>query len=421
MIKCIFLSVLSFCFIVGLHGQTNNTSPLQAGETVIGEHLHVGAGNEVWTTSPALFFNYQGSAEVTHFWNLAGHAGKPLLSIYNTGKAIFNTDVNVGIGTTPQFKLHTLSTDNGWTSKFENNGCAVYLAYGNGTNDGYGAHIRINNNRADRYAFEIFDGTNELLYVRNDGNIGIGTSAVTRKLTIGDATSPYMSFRPNATNNEFVVGSDNLGFIVYDETNDIYRMVINKTGNVGVGTNSPQFKLHTLSTDNGWTSKFENNGCIVYLANGNGANDGYGAHIRINNKRADRYAFEIYDGTNELLFVRNDGNIGIGTGYPKYKLDVVGTIRAQEIKVEIAGADFVFDKNYKLRPLAEVESFINANQHLPEVPSATQMQTEGVGVSEMQTKLLQKVEELTLYMIEQNKRIEKLEKENQELKNQIKK
>ena len=121
--------------------------------------------------------------------------------------------------------------------------------------------------------------------------------------------------------------------------------------------------------------------------------------------------------------------LGIGTLYPKHKLDVNGTIRAKEIIVENPStADFVFEDTYKLKSLREVEQFIKKNKHLPDVASAKQMKKNGVKQGEMNAKLLQKIEELTLYMIKQNKQTEKLLKEtqllkteNKELKNRIKK
>lgn len=91
-------------------------------------------------------------------------------------------------------------------------------------------------------------------------------------------------------------------------------------------------------------------------------------------------------------------------------LDVAGTIKAREIKVEIdAGADHVFNEDYKLKPLSEIEAFVKGNKHLPDIPSEKQMQTEGLNVNEFQIKLLQKIEELTLYMIQQEKKIEDLQ------------
>lgn len=97
-------------------------------------------------------------------------------------------------------------------------------------------------------------------------------------------------------------------------------------------------------------------------------------------------------------------------------LSVAGDISAREIKVAVnAGADHVFDKDYPLRSLAEVESFITVKKHLPEIESASKMENEGISVSEMNIKLLQKIEELTLYLIDQKKDIERLKESNRKL------
>ena len=108
--------------------------------------------------------------------------------------------------------------------------------------------------------------------------------------------------------------------------------------------------------------------------------------------------------------VKKHLNFGIGTQTPQYKLDVKGTIRANEILVTSpTGADFVFDKEYKLPSLNEVKSYIQENKHLPEIPSAEQMQENGVSLDKLVIQLLQKVEELTIYTIQQEERIKELE------------
>nr|WP_315202937.1 tail fiber protein [uncultured Flavobacterium sp.] len=103
------------------------------------------------------------------------------------------------------------------------------------------------------------------------------------------------------------------------------------------------------------------------------------------------------------------GNVGIGTITPDEKLTVKGKIHTQEVRVDMTGAlvpDYVFADDYKLKTLPEIESYIKKNSHLPEIPSAGEIEKNGLLLAEMNMNLLKKVEELTLYMIEQNKKIE---------------
>jgi hypothetical protein len=101
-------------------------------------------------------------------------------------------------------------------------------------------------------------------------------------------------------------------------------------------------------------------------------------------------------------------------GLEKFKVKSNGTMYGKELYLMYgAFPDYVFHENYKLRSLIEVESFINSNNHLPDIPSAAEIVKNGIGAAELQIKLLEKIEELTLYLIEQNKKISALESENE--------
>ncbi|HEX2921878.1 MAG TPA: hypothetical protein VHO50_12015 [Bacteroidales bacterium] len=175
-------------------------------------------------------------------------------------------------------------------------------------------------------------------------------------------------------------------------------------GNLGVGTTNPDSKL-TIS----------DGGAGSYLLNVGGTGNGKIKVRHIDGKHwssteVDNLYFQ--HGINKNTIINaggSTGGVGIGIMDPGiYKLNVSGKIRADEIVVNTSGADFVFDPGYNLLDLAEVEKYIEENKHLPDVAPASEMQSDGMNVSEMQTKLLQKVEELTIYLIEQQKEIEML-------------
>ncbi|MCX2680344.1 tail fiber protein [Galbibacter sp. EGI 63066] len=119
-----------------------------------------------------------------------------------------------------------------------------------------------------------------------------------------------------------------------------------------------------------------------------------------------------------------EGNVGIGTTNPDSKLTVKGNIHAQEVKLDLNGSvapDYVFKEGYDLKILEEVEDHIQKEGHLPNIPSAKKMEEEGIDLKAMNLKLLEKVEELTLYAIQQEKRVDTLESKNRELTDAVSK
>jgi len=119
---------------------------------------------------------------------------------------------------------------------------------------------------------------------------------------------------------------------------------------------------------------------------------------------------------NNHMLVGFNGNVGIGTTVPRAKLAVEGNILAKEIKVtnNIAVPDYVFEPDYNLPSLSEVQTYVKENKHLPEIPSAKDIERDGLDLGEMNLLLLKKVEELTLYVIQLEERMSDMEKSKTE-------
>jgi hypothetical protein len=169
-------------------------------------------------------------------------------------------------------------------------------------------------------------------------------------------------------------------------------------GYLGLGTTSPETMLHINAVERKALNIYRQGNTSKYLSMWQGTNaaviDPIGSGILYVGG---------YDVPTTVLMAKSGGKVGIRTSEPLYPLDVNGIVRATEIKVEAQTADFVFEDDYQLKSLEEVEQFVQENKHLPDVPSAKQMEENGVGLAEMNKLLLQKVEELTLYMIEMQK------------------
>ncbi len=191
------------------------------------------------------------------------------------------------------------------------------------------------------------------------------------------------------------------------------------SGNVGVGTTNPVSPYgKTLHVHNPTSSGASIH--ITDLSTGAGQIGGTELLHYSNNSwwvnREDGHHI-IYGGRGEKMRINNIGNVGIGLTNPSEKLTVKGKVLCEEVEVvlDAAAPDYVFEKyytgksalkaDYVMPTLSEVEAFTKANNHLPEVPSAKTLKEDGLELKNMSLLLLQKVEELTLYTIEQEKRI----------------
>jgi hypothetical protein len=194
-------------------------------------------------------------------------------------------------------------------------------------------------------------------------------------------------------------------FAIYDANAGSSRLVINNLGYTGIGSIVPKSKLHvaqdiSMNADVdaqqlSITGATDDAKRLVIGYDVNGAGFGY--------IKAGWYQ---HQWTN-LSLQPNGGNVSIGTTTPDptFKLSVNGKIRSKEIKVEATWSDYVFDKDYQLKPIAEVDAYIKKNHHLPDVPSAAEVERDGLKLGEMNAILLKKVEELTLYLIGKDKQV----------------
>lgn len=183
------------------------------------------------------------------------------------------------------------------------------------------------------------------------------------------------------------------------------------SGNVGIGTTSPSVKLHVYG---GTDAEPASGGYIVAgsVSSTNIAIDNNEIMARNNGATSTLYFND--DGGN-IVMCNDAGNVMIGTKIPAagYILSVDGKVMCEEIKVQTSSnwPDYVFDENYKLPSLYTLEKSIKTNKHLPGIPSAIQVNKEGILVGDMQTKMVEKIEELTLYIISLQKQIDALQKQ----------
>jgi hypothetical protein len=291
---------------------------------------------------------------------------------------------NVGIGTTtPTAKLEVNSSAfNEKVIYGTTTGQFGYGVYGAATNGGVGI-------LGEAYSGNATAGYSVGGWLISDG---VGNYALKAE-TLGNGTAAYFS---SPTGNAVIVDQGNVGIAELAPTEKLH---INN-GNIKIGK-----ALWASAADD----KFLKIGDGPYVSIGEVGGDDLmevrGKQITIRSNPASIGPFASAAG-NVLI---PNGNVGIGTINPTYKLTVNGNIRSKELVVETGWADFVFDKKYVLPSLSEVEKFIKANNHLPNIPSAEEIQTNGLKVGEVQTKMMQKIEELTLYIIELEKKVSTLQ------------
>jgi hypothetical protein len=240
----------------------------------------------------------------------------------------------------------------------------------------------------------------------NDANWRIGMSA-TPGFTTSMATShvEYVTYGSSAGQG-FAVGV-NGGQSSFEVTGSNHNAFFR--GNVGIGTTAPDgFQVNAQLANE--TAQSTSNVRIGML----------GSTPRIILDKAGSVPFEIDNAGGQLrifnpgavrFVVNSNGYVGIGTAAPDAALTVKGNIHTNEVKVDLLGAvapDYVFEPTYDLKPLAEIETYIKENKHLPEVPSAKEMEKNGVQLGEMNMLLLRKIEELTLYILDQDKEIKEI-------------
>ncbi len=239
----------------------------------------------------------------------------------------------------------------------------------------------------------------------------IGNSLYDQSAIYNNTANGFLIDLAKISNN---VDSDPIDFKINARggTHD-FLTIVGNSGNVGIGTTSPQADLDILSND---ASLFVRDPRDSTEADATLRLQAGGQVQRLKFLWNDRFTIDSGSGSAEQFTIKRNGNVGIGITSPNNKLEVKGTIRAEEIIVETGWSDFVFEDSYRLRPLHEIENHIEEHGHLPDVPPASVVESQGLSIGEAQKIMMQKIEELTLYVIELKKENEAQQREIERLK-----
>ena len=402
--KLLLLTITAF-FTVNVWGQTVDINYLNP-TYIFSDYKYLRFGN-ITEYYAGFMYNIQHAAYGDgNDFTLFTYDNRDLVLRSGTGNIVLHPDNmgNVGIGTTsPNAKLEVVG----------NGGITSFIG-----NTNLGLLVGGSNNAGTDYSGIDFTGYSGS-YNKNP------LARIATKLT---PSGSYLQF---GTSNSYVTGITNTA------------MSIDYNGNVGIGITSPNAKLDvtgTIKSDNSIT------GSILYAgetSNINGFFASYGQNdILFNRTSGPSYIKQL--GGKPLIFVTGEvgdltptitisnnksttfyGSVRIGTSaIPSgYRLAIDGKIICEEVRVDMSDnwADFVFEDDYNLMPLQELDDYIQENKHLPEIPTTKEVKENGISVGEMNAKLLQKIEELTLYVIELKKENEEQSQMNKQLINRIEK
>jgi hypothetical protein len=275
------------------------------------------------------------------------------------------------------------------------------------------------------------------IYKNNAGNVGIGTTTPLARLEVLGNTlisgGGRLLLKDDVTGNDFQMefqnssgvpthqikhfgGTTNL-LIIQKVPATTFDWVMNSSGDVGMGTTTPIVKLHLKESGSPEVFRIEGTTGVQMGLAVNGIENGFfnmtGDDMKIGTLASNdlgRFIVRVNGG--DRMFVHPDGRVSIGTATPAtgYLLSVNGKIISTEVRVElnVNWPDYVFNRNYKLPSLKSVEEFIAKYNRLPNIPSAEEVKKNGIELGDMNKRLLEKVEELTLYMIKQDKELETL-------------
>ncbi len=425
----------NYSFVGGFNSSANGTTSFAFGNRVIaGGASSFAMGRYLrTTTSPAIVigtgFNMDNPLinSIPNSFMVGFNSNLPTFIVSDAWGMNLTGRIGIGNVTSPEAKLH-IRADEGEDADL------MLQATGAGKKaellfDG-GLGIISNMDRSAPLQF--YAGAGKFLGIHLDGEsglVGIGTDNPTAQLDIGGS----LRIRGGNPGAGKVLTTDAEGYATWQTPsgggggsnwevigNNIYR----EGGYVGIGTDNPRDRL-SIDSPYGKPINFHIGGTQSIYSN---------AYYDGSTKRAEQgpaYSITFTDSRmrirvagngaansninwDEVMSITPDGLVGIGTSNPHgYKLAVNGKMITEEVVVKLRNnwPDYVFEESYALKPLDELGSFIDANGHLPEVPTAQQVAEDGLSLGEMNALLLKKIEELTLYTLQQQKEIDALKQQ----------